>query len=174
MLCELCDPPLSSVALNPWKVGYEAAAMLARMMNGEAPPRQRTLIPPLGVVLRRSTDVVTIPDEDLAVVLRLIRQRACDGVTIEEICRESQISGSTLNRRFAAYLRRSPKEEIHRVQLERVMRLLSTTKLPLLKIAEQAGFQHVESMCRLFKRKTGMSPGQYRTRWAEGANPKDQ
>ena len=75
ILCELCDPPLSSVALNPWKVGYEAAALLDRMIGGAAPPRQRILIPPLGVVVRRSTDVVTIPDADLAVALRLIRKR---------------------------------------------------------------------------------------------------
>ena len=33
MLCDLCDPRLSSVALNPLRVGYEAAALLARMMR---------------------------------------------------------------------------------------------------------------------------------------------
>jgi LacI family transcriptional regulator len=173
MLCELCDPPLSSVALNPWKVGYEAAALLDRMIGGAAPPRQKTLIPPLGVFVRRSTDVVTIPDADLAAALRLIRQRACQGIGIEDVVQAVQISRSTLKRRFAAFLRRSPQEEIHRVQIERVMQLLSTTKLPLLKIAEQAGFHYVESMCKLFKRKTGMTPGQYRNMWTEGTAPND-
>jgi LacI family transcriptional regulator len=171
MLCELCDPPLSSVALNPWKVGYEAAALLDRMIGGATPPRPRTLIPPLGVVVRRSTDVVTIPDADLAAALRLIRQRACRGIRIEDVVEKVQISRSTLKRRFMAFLRRSPQDEIHRVQIERVMHLLGTTRLPLLKIAEQAGFRHVESMCKLFKRKTGMTPGQYRKMWSEGAVP---
>jgi LacI family transcriptional regulator len=169
MLCELCDPPLSSVALNPWKVGYEAAELLDRMIGGATSPRQKTLVPPLGVAMRRSTDVVTILDADLAAALRLIRQHACDGIQIEDVVQKLQTSRSTLKRRFAEYLRRSPKEEIHRVQIERVMQLLSTTKLPLLKIAEQAGFQHVESMCKLFKRKTGLTPGQYRKTWSEGA-----
>jgi LacI family transcriptional regulator len=173
VLCELCDPPLSSVALNPWKVGYEAAALLDRMIAGAAPPRQTTLIPPLGVVMRRSTDVVTMPDADLAAALRLIRQRACQGIRIEDVVQEVQISRSTLKRRFAAFLRRSPQEEIHRVQIERIMQLLSTSKLPLLRIAEQAGFHHVESMCKLFKRKTGMTPGQYRNLWREGTDPSE-
>ncbi|MBN2579394.1 MAG: XylR family transcriptional regulator [Pirellulales bacterium] len=171
MLCELCDPPLSSVALNPWKVGYEAAALLDKMMRGAAPPSQRTLIPPLGIVVRRSTDVVTIPDADLAAALRLIRQRACQGMEIEDIVQTVKISRSTLKRRFAAFLRRSPQDEIHRVQIERVMQLLSTTKLPLLKIAEQAGFRHVETMCKLFKRRTGLTPGHYRQTWSEAVDP---
>ena len=91
MLCELCEPPLSSVALNPWKVGYEGAALLDRMLKGKSPPRERTLIPPLGVVTRKSTDVVTMVDADLAAALRLIRQRACEGITIEEVLKQVPI-----------------------------------------------------------------------------------
>jgi LacI family transcriptional regulator len=171
MLCELCEPPLSSVALNPWKVGYEGAALLDRMLRGKSPPRQQTLIPPLGVVTRKSTDVVTLVDADLAAALRLIRQRACQRITIEDVLREVPISRSTLKRRFAAILRRSPHEEIRRVQIERVMQLLSTTRLPLAKIAQMTGFPHIESMCRLFKQKTDVTPGRYRTMWSDQGLP---
>jgi LacI family transcriptional regulator len=150
-------------------VGYEAAKLLARMIGGAAPPRPRTLVAPLGVVMRRSTDVVTMADANLAAALRLIRQRACAGLQIEDVVRETHTSRSTLKRRFMAFLRRSPQEEIHRVQLERVMHLLNTTHLPLFKIAEQTGFQHVESLCKLFKRKTGLTPGRYRKLWSAGA-----
>ena len=172
MLCELCEPPLSSVALNPWKVGYEGAALLDRMLKGKSPPRERTLIPPLGVVTRKSTDVVTMVDADLAAALRLIRQRACEGITIEEVLKQVPISRSTLKRRFATILRRSPHDEIRRVQIERVMHLLSTTTLPLAKIAQMTGFPHVESMCRLFKQKTGVTPGRYRKMWSDQGFPK--
>ena len=171
MLCELCEPPLSSVALNPWKVGYEGAALLDRMLKGKSPPRERTLIPPLGVVTRKSTDVVTMVDADLAAALRLIRQRACEGITIEEVLKQVPISRSTLKRRFATILRRSPHDEIRRVQIERVMQLLSTTTLPLAKIAQMTGFPHIESMCRLFKQKTGVTPGRYRKMWSEQGFP---
>ena len=66
MLCDLCDPRLSSVALNLCRVGYEAAALLNRMMRGTPPPKEKMLIPPLGVVMRQSTDVLAISDADVA------------------------------------------------------------------------------------------------------------
>jgi len=34
LLCNLLDPPLSSIALNLEKAGYEAAALLDRLMAG--------------------------------------------------------------------------------------------------------------------------------------------
>ena len=37
LLCELCDPPLSSVMPSPERVGYEAAALLDRLMVGDSP-----------------------------------------------------------------------------------------------------------------------------------------
>jgi LacI family transcriptional regulator len=47
-------------------------------------------------------------------------------------------------------------------QLEQVKRLLSMTDYQLAKIAQLTGFHYVESMCVLFKRITGQTPGQYR------------
>jgi len=169
MLCDLCDPRLSSVALNPRRVGYEAAALLNRMMRGTPPPKEKMLIPPLGVVMRQSTDVLAISDADVAAALRFIRERACNGIAVEDVARHAGLSRSTLKRRFAAILRRSPKDEIDRVQLDRVMQLLSTTDLSLAKIADLAGFHHVESMCKLFRRKTGMTPGRHRKMWSKKA-----
>ena len=40
LLCELSDPPLSSVAPDTLRTGYEAAALLDRLMNGQAVERQ--------------------------------------------------------------------------------------------------------------------------------------
>src|SRR4029079_1554909 len=40
----LCTPPLSSIDTNASSVGYEAAALLIRMMQGEKPPRTPLLI----------------------------------------------------------------------------------------------------------------------------------
>ena len=52
--------------------------------------------------------------------------------------------------------------EIRRVQVARIRQLLFETDFPLKKIAELAGFEHVEYMCVVFKRLTGQSPGSYR------------
>ena len=56
LLCQLARPSLSSVAIPTAKIGYEAAAMLASMLDGRAAPKQPLLLLPQGVVVRRSSD----------------------------------------------------------------------------------------------------------------------
>jgi LacI family transcriptional regulator len=165
VLCELCDPPLTSVAKNAQKTGYDAAEMLDRMIRGRRPRRKRTLVAPLGVVSRRSTDIVAVDDPDLAAAIRFIREHACEGIEIDDVIQNVYVSRSTLKRRFALHLRRSPSEEIRRVRIARVKELLAATPYPLHRIADLAGFQHVESMCKLFKQMTGRTPGKYRKEW---------
>jgi len=162
LLCEFCNPPLSSVALNNEKIGFEAATTLDAMMQGRKVPLEKTLVAPLGVVARQSTDVLAIEDSDVVEALRFIREHACDGIAVEDVVRHVAVSSSTLKRRFSALLGRSPKSEILRVQMERVKQFLAMTNLPLATIAERSGFHHVECLCKLFKKKTGKTPGQYR------------
>ncbi len=167
VLCDLCDPPLTSIALNSRKIGYEAAAILDRMMKGGRPPKRTVLVPPLGVVMRRSTDMLSLPDADLAAAVRFIRERACEGIGVEDVVRHVNVSRSTLKRRFSACLHRSPMDEIHRIRIERVKQLLGSSRLPLAQIAERTGFQCVESMCKLFKQRTGITPGRFRKTWTD-------
>jgi len=162
LLCESCCPTLSSVEPNTRKIGYEAAALLDRMMKGDKPPRKKTFIKPLGVVTRESTDALVIQDSDVAAALHFIRQHACEGITIDDVLRHVPVSRSTLQRRFAKLVGRSPRGEIVRVQLQRTKELLTRTDFPLAKIAGLAGFNYVESMCNLFKATTGRTPGSYR------------
>ena len=54
-----------------------------------------------------------------------------------------------------------------RVRIERIKQFLSSSKLPLAKISELTGFNCVESMCKLFKQKTGVAPGRFRKTWTD-------
>ncbi|MDD4270108.1 MAG: XylR family transcriptional regulator [Pirellulaceae bacterium] len=162
LICELCHPPLSSVEQNPQGVGYQAAGLLDKLLDGEQPPPAPILVEPLGVVPRQSTDMVAVGDADVAAAMHFIRGHACDGIRVGDVVQHVQVSRSTLERRFARLLGRSPKAEILRVQLDRVKQLLAMTDYPLAKIAQISGFDYVESMCTCFKRTTGQTPGQYR------------
>lgn len=162
VFCELSDIPLSSVILNTQQIGFEAAALLARLMAGACVESQSTLIKPIGVIARQSTDVLAIDDRHIAAALRHIRERACDGLNVEELLRSVPLSRSVLERRFAQLLGKSPKEEILRVRLDRVCRLLAESELPVAEVAQKAGFEHPEYMSRLFKKKMGVTPGEFR------------
>lgn len=169
--CELCDPPLSSIDNDAKRIGYEAARLLDRMIRGgeEVPPM--TLIEPIGVIARRSTDALAIADPEIVAIVRHVRDGACDGLTPEKLVRSAAVSRSTLERWFLRYLGHSVKEEIDRVKLERIKELLVAGDLPLAEIARLTGFSHVETMQRFFKSHAGQAPGQYRhTRRPAGAS----
>ncbi len=162
LLCELSDPPLSSVVPNTEKVGYEAAMLLDEMMQGKKPLPHRYFIQPKGVVTRRSTEVLAIEDRQIAAAARFIREHTCDGIDVGDVVRLTGWSRSTLERRYEKVTGHSPKYDILRFRLNRAKQLLVETDFSLAYIAEKIGFTHTEYFNRIFKKKMGMTPAQFR------------
>jgi LacI family transcriptional regulator len=164
LLCELCDPPLSSVVSNARRVGYEAAALLVQMMAGQRVPAQDYLFEPVGVATRQSTDVVAVTDVQISKAIRFIREHACDGITVDDVLHAVPMSRTVFERRFKKLLNRTPHDQILRVRIERVKTLLVGTNLTLQQIAERTGFGHIEYLSVAFKRAVGDPPSSYRKR----------
>lgn len=167
--CELADPALSSVAPNAFQSGYRAAALLGDLLLGIKPKSYDQRVEPLGVVTRHSTDVLAVEDRNVAAALSFIRERACYGITVNQVLEHAHASRSQMERKFRQCIGRSPQSEIRRVQLRKIRQLLLETDFPLKRIAELTGFEHMEYMCVLFKRMTGISPGSYRVRMQDKA-----
>ena len=163
LLCNLAFPPLSSIVPNARRTGYEAAARLERLMAGETDTVSATLIPPTGIVTRQSTDVLAVEDRNVARAVRYIREHACEGICVDDVVSHAALSRRLLETRFKKLLGRSPHDEITRVQLRRVKELLAETDLPLAEIADRTGFRYVEYLSAVFKNKTGVPPGHYRS-----------
>jgi LacI family transcriptional regulator, galactose operon repressor len=162
ILCNLSSPPLSTVDIDAPRIGYEAAAMLGRMMAGKQAPRHGVYLLPRGVVCRESTDVLATDDRRLAAAIRFIRQHACEGLRLKDFAQETQLSRRALERRMQKLLGRSPKEEISRVQIGRAKQLLDETDLAMGRIAEMCGFSQPKYFSQVFRAKVGMSPRDYR------------
>jgi LacI family transcriptional regulator len=162
VLCSLSDPPLSSVVPDTERIGYETAALLVRMMRGEKPSDAHIFIKPNCIVTRRSTEVLAVEDRQIAAVTRFIREHACDGIDVNDVLRAVPMSRSTLDRRFIAVMNRSPKDEILRVRLNRAKQLLAETDFSLPIIAEKIGLEHTEYLSRIFKKRIGMTPSEFR------------
>jgi LacI family transcriptional regulator len=162
LLCQLSNPPLTSVDPNSRKIGYEAACVLHRLIEGAKEVPQVTLVAPAEVVSRRSTDVLAIANQDVIDAIRFIREHACEPINVELLCNRAAISRRTLERWFDEHLGHSPSEEILRVRLNRVSELLRTTDLALEEIVHLAGFTYVKSLYRVFNSTFGQTPGEYR------------
>ena len=166
LLCNLCDPPLTSVIPDARRTGYLAAELLQQAMSGKEVPAEGHLIEPLGVATRQSTDVLAIDDREIAAVVRYIRLHACSGITVKDILRDIPMSRRVLENRFAKMMGKTPHEAILEQRLERVRVLLRETELALDKIAAQSGFEHPEYLSVVFRRHYGMPPGAYRRQHA--------
>jgi LacI family transcriptional regulator len=162
LVCELAYPPLTSVVPDSRRIGYEAAKLLDERMKGEAEPKTQLFIRPAEIITRLSTDVNAIVDPDVATAMRFIRERACDGIGVDEVLSEVAVSRSVLQRRFRAMLGRSIHAVIAGVRMQRAKQLLVESDLRLSVIAERTGFTHVEYLCAAFRQATGLPPGAYR------------
>lgn len=162
LVCSMACPPLSSVSTNAEMIGYRAAELLDGLMQGADPPRKVAAVEPISIVTRQSTDVQAHVDEVVAKAMRFIRSWAAEGINVDDVLREVDVSRSSLDRRFKSALGRTPHEEIVRAQLHAAMKLLSETDLNLTQIALKAGFKHAAYMGAVFRRELKMTAGQYR------------
>ncbi len=161
-LCTMSSPPLSSVRLNAEQIGYQAAELLAEMMDGRKPPQQPILVEPLGIEVRASSDVLAIDDRLVAAAMRFVRENAANGISVNDILKQVPMSRSSLERRMKAAIGRTPNEEITRVRIEQVKLLLQTTELDLAAIARRVGYASPQYLVQIFRQSTGQTPGEYR------------
>jgi LacI family transcriptional regulator len=170
-ICRVCSPPLSSVIINDHLRGYQAAAVLDRLMAGKPRPREPIYIEPSGVVCRASTDILAIDDQAVVTALRYIRTNACDGINVRDVVKNVPVSRSVLERRFRKLVGRSINEEIIRLRLNHAIELLTGTPLELKAIAQKAGFGSQAYMTAVFRAKLDCTPGSYRQPGQEHLNP---
>jgi LacI family transcriptional regulator len=164
LLCELCDPPLSSVIPAAQEVGAKAAAMLDQLMRGKRKQPLLTTVPPRGIATRLSTDTVAVADAGLAAAVRHVRDHACEPLLIDDLARVAGMARTKLERLFREHLGVSPYEQALRHRITRAQLLLRTTSLSIADIAERTGFSTVEHFANTFKKRTGSAPGAARHR----------
>jgi LacI family transcriptional regulator len=164
-LCEVCDPPLSSMDAGHQAVGYAAAELLARLLKGEAAPQSPLLIRPQRVISRLSTEVLAVDDPAVAAALRLIRNRGPGGLSVDDVARHVALSRSVLQRRFRTLLKRTVHDEILAAKIRCAQDLLLKSKLSLAAIAVRAGFKHQEYMGAVLKARLGQTPAELRGYW---------
>lgn len=158
----LAYPPLSSIALPSERVGFEAAALLSRLMAGQEPPSEPLFLPPQGVVVRQSSDVVAVSDPELSAILNFIRRHGTEPIGVEDVTAQVGASRRKLERKFRAAMHRTIHDEIRRVRIERAKRLLSTTDLAMPAIANRSGFDSARRLATVFRKQTGTTPTAYR------------
>lgn len=166
--CEFSRVPLSSIDANHTGIGYEAAMLLHRLLEGAVPPREPIRVPHNGVFVRRSTQRSSA-DPDVAAAAAFIRQHLDEPITVDNVAAHVHLSRSTLERRFRRHLGHAPGDELRLARLERARHMLLHTDLPLIQIVVATGFASQSYFTRAFARHFGSTPSAYRLRRHAGA-----
>jgi LacI family transcriptional regulator len=162
MICEMTIPPLTSVEPDTERIGYLGSEMLDRRMARQTISEYQNYIKPRDLVVRHSSDGLAVGDPAIATALRVIRRSAIQGVSVQQVAMESDLSRASLDRRFRQVMGRTPKQEIDRQRLQQSKRLLQETNYPLSKVAMLSGFADASHLCKVFQRGVGKSPEQFR------------
>ncbi len=155
-------PQITCVDSQYDRIGYEAAALLDRLMNGEPSPLAPMLVPPKGMIARESTDFFAVEDEVVAHALHYISKHLDESLSIDLIARKVAVSPRSLQRRFDSVLGRPVSDEIRRLRFALAKRLLGEKDLQIGHIARVTGFNSPVTMNQVFQRELGMSPRAYR------------
>jgi LacI family transcriptional regulator len=164
-ICDLSNPPLSSIQRPHEEMGYRCAALLdAALMGRKITPQP--LLPPARLILRQSTDVLAVDDPEVATAIRFIRQNLSTPFSVKHLLREIPIGRRALEQRFYRMIGRTLGREIRRLRVNRATELLVDTQLPMPEIAKRCGFSSAPRLTEAFHRELGRTPTSYRSRHA--------
>ena len=153
---------LSSVAQGCRKMGFQAAKLLHRQLQGQELRKVRELVGPEQVVERQSTDYKALKDPYVIQAMHFIRHNACKGIKVEQVLDYVKVSRSNLEKRFKDDIGHSVHQEIHCAKLEQAMSLLRNTELSTSDIAELCGYPSLQYMYAVFKKDLELTPKAYR------------
>jgi LacI family transcriptional regulator len=171
--CEFCQPTLSSVSPAARRTGYEAAALLDRLMAGQPAPRADLLIPPDGVVARRSTDTIAVDDPNVSTAVHYMQDHLGEVFGIERVMKQVNVSRRRLHELFQRSLNSTPYEYLCHLRVQRAKSLLAVPgQVKLRTIAVACGFSSPARLRLVFQRLTGMTPADYHRQQLRASSPK--
>jgi len=164
LICENCHPRLSSVQPDFEQEGFLAAQTLSKMMSAHT-TRATPITIRVGVkqiVRRESTAEISHSGKLVQRALVYIRRNACKGICVDDVAHHLKVSRRLADLRFRQLQGTSIGETIIRLRLEEVKRLLRSTKEPIETISAKCGYENVNYLKNLFRRRFAMSMRQFR------------
>ena len=96
-------------------------------------------------------------------ILRYLEERYVD-CSLEECAAEFHLNPTYLSMLLKEKVGLSFRELVQHLRLDEAERLLATTALPVTEVARRVGYENVTYFYRIFRRRCGCNPGDYRKR----------
>ena len=168
MICDLSDPPLSSIALDAEKGGYDAAKLLDHMIKHGTSKYYDIIVKPVQVITRHSTDIYATNDDHIASSLKYIHQNIDKNLHVDEVVKQVPLSRRALEKRFLEITGYPIYKYIFNLRIEKFTQKLLDTDMSVFEIALDMGLTDSKNIARQFRQAKGCSPSVYRNRYVAG------
>jgi LacI family transcriptional regulator len=147
-------------------MGYRGAAVLDDLMDGKPAPPEPIRMPPSGLIVRKSSDLLAVNHKGVAASLRFLWKHYHEPIGVSDLAKVAGMSLRGFHQAFVEHLGRAPGHELHRVRIEHAKELLTSSTRKTETVAELCGYQSVNSFWVAFRKATGVSPAQYRKKFS--------
>lgn len=106
-------------------------------------------------------------DDSLEPVIRLIREQAAEPLHMGQLASMAGLSERQFRRRFIRRTGMNFTDYVHQLRMDMCCRLLVTTNDKVSEVARKTGYQDIKFFNALFRKKTGMTPVEYRSRYRQ-------
>ncbi|MGL5019282.1 MAG: substrate-binding domain-containing protein [Luteolibacter sp.] len=162
---ELGPIPLTSVITNRESQGYQGAELLDKLMRGGKAPAEAVRVPPEGIAVRRSSNILSSDDPIMSKALNFIHEHFSESIGVDHVASAVGVSRRTLYEKFNHHLGRSIHSEIMRQRLNLAKKLLRSTDLKLDAIACECGFDGAAALRNVFRAHEGVAPTTFREQY---------
>lgn len=100
--------------------------------------------------------------DKLKLILKYVEDHYTDSISIDDMANLTHYSKSHFMKFFKSHMGTGFTEYLNNYRLTIAARLLTTTEYNILEVASHAGFDNLSYFNRLFRRRFGNTPGQYR------------
>jgi LacI family transcriptional regulator len=165
MICNLSDPPLSSISLDAEKGGYEAAKLMHLMIRNKVKKIYNIEVQPVQIITRHSTDIYATNDAYISSTLRFIHQNIHTNLKVEKILQQVPLSRRSLEKRFQQITGFPIYKYIYNLRTEKFAQQLLETDKTVFEIALDIGLGDGKNISRTFKKIKGCTPNEYRKKF---------
>lgn len=162
LLCNLSDPPISSIVLDVEKGGYETARLLHRMIETGNNEPFNIVVNPIRIETRRSTERYVILNSHINTVVKYIEKHFTENICISDLVNLVPISRRILEIKFKQEMGTPIYQFILKCRIEEVASLLVSSDKTLFDIVLQSGFSDYKNISRVFKKFKHCTPNEYR------------
>ena len=161
LICNLSDPPITSIVLEVEKGGYEAGRIIDELLLHKTNEPPDIIIKPTRYELRKSTEKFDISNEYVKQVVNYIEDNFASDIKIDGFSDMVPLSRRNLEIKFKEEMGTSIYQFIIDCRLEYFSHLLLTTKRTFYDLAIESGFKDCKNISRIFKKYRGITPVEY-------------